>query len=345
MKRVLVIVGKCVLALVAVIVILALIIAGMRAINAKRFPFAAAGDGRSVVEKGGYETSTSIEPIEGDYLNGFHFRPETKRHAGVVVTYGGSEGSPDYDRAKSLAEEGYEVLSLFFFGQPNQVPTLANVPLEQFDEVVDYVQVQVADPRPLTVVGTSKGAEFAALVAAHDFPVDNVIAFAPAHYSYPGLDFAHSEELPSFTLGGEVVPHASFRDAGIGTGLKLMWNGLTGYPMSYLETYEQAAAKAPQDARIDLSRYPGNVVLFAGTSDQMWQSSTAAAELAAQNPRIEAHVYPDAGHAFFPDAAALENGWQLMLGGTVAGNRAAYEASQEFFWQRLAQWHEAVEGP
>lgn len=43
-----------------------------------------------------------------------------------MVTFGGSEGSSNYAFAKELATEGYEVLSLFFFGMPNQMPTLKN---------------------------------------------------------------------------------------------------------------------------------------------------------------------------------------------------------------------------
>lgn len=345
MKRVLATAGKILLALVVLILVLGLVVAGLRAVNAKRYPFAAAGDGQSEMDKASYEASTSIEPIEGDYLNGFHFRPDTKLHSGVVVTYGGSEGSPDYGRAKELADEGYEVLSLFFFGQPNQVPTLANVPLEQFDEVVAYVEENVADPKPLTVVGTSKGAEFAELLAAHGFPVDNVVAFAPAHYSYSGLDFTGGQDFPSFTLRGGAVPYATFRDANFGTGLRSMWDAVTGYPVSYRDTYVQAAGKAPEGARIDLSGFAGNVVLFGGADDRMWQSDTAADSLAAQNPRIEAHVYPRAGHAFFPDASELPNGWQEMLGGTVEGNRDAYEQSHAIFWERLAEWHAAPVTP
>ncbi|HZK33048.1 MAG TPA: hypothetical protein VFC60_00985 [Tissierellaceae bacterium] len=39
---------------------------------------------------------------------------------GVVVTFGGSEGSSNMDVAKKVAKEGYEVYSMYFLGKENQ---------------------------------------------------------------------------------------------------------------------------------------------------------------------------------------------------------------------------------
>lgn len=325
------------LGLLAVILVLVLVVVGLRAYNGQKYPITDASNSGMSSDKSSYATSERVTAIEGEYLNGFHFRPEKKKHRGVVVVYGGSEGSPDYERASSLARDGYEVLSLFFFGQPNQKPTLANVPLEQFDEVINYIDTNVEGSSPVTVIGTSKGAEFAELLAARGYPVDNLVAFAPSHYSYSGLDFARGEELPSFTDRGETVGYASFREASISAGAKMMWDMATGYPVSYRATYEAAAANAGDNARIDLSEFGGNVLLFGGEDDQMWQSADAARALAEQG--AEAHVYPDAGHVFFPNADDVPNGWQIMLGGTVDGNRAAHDDAEKILRERLAQWH------
>lgn len=330
-------IGKVLLWVLVAILVLVLIIFGLRTYNGHKYPITQSANESMSSDKSTYETSEYITAIEGDYLNGFHFRPAKKKHRGVVVVYGGSEGSPNYSRAKQLFDAGYEVLSLYFFGQANQKPTLANVPLEQFDEVTAYIDEHVEDPSPVTVIGASKGAEFAELLAAHGYPVDNVVAYAPAHYSYSGLDFTGGEDFPSFTDKGEVVEYASFRKASISAAAKVFWNMATGYPVSYRATYESAAANA--ESGIDLAGFDGNVLLFAGDADQMWQSDIAARALAEQSENIEAHVYPDAGHAFFPDAETLPNGWQIMLGGTAEGNRAAHEASEKILHERLAEWH------
>ena len=119
----------------------------------------------------------------------------------------------------------------------------------------------------------------------------------------------------------------------------MMWDMATGYPVSYRATYEAAAANAGGDARIELGDFGGNVLLFGGEDDQMWQSADAARALAEQGGNIEAHVSPDAGHAFFPKADEVPNGWQIMLGGTVEGNRAAHDDAEKILRERLAQWH------
>lgn len=332
-------IGKAILGLLAAILVLVLVVVGLRAYNGQKYPITDASKSGMSSDKSSYATSERVTAIEGEYLNGFHFRPEEKTHRGVVVVYGGSEGSPDYERASSLADDGYEVLSLFFFGQPNQAPALANVPLEQFDEVIDYINDNADGDGPVTVIGASKGAEFAELLAAHGYPVDNIVAFAPADHSYSGLDFSSSADQPSFTDRGEEVGYASFRETSISAGVKLAGDMATGYPVSYRATYESAAANAGDDARIDLRHFGGNVLLFGGEDDQMWQSADAARALAEQGGNIEAHVYPDAGHAFFPNADELPNGWQIMFGGTADGNRAAHDDAEKILRERLAQWH------
>ena len=333
-------IGKVAAWCVAVVVALGLVVAGLRAYNANKYPIAQmeASGGASGEE---YPESDRVRKISGEYLNGFHFLPAEGAEArrGVVVVYGGSEGSPDYARAETLAQDGYEGLSLYFFGQDNQRPTLAEVPLEQFDEVTDYIREHVADPSPVTVMGTSKGAEFAALLAANGFAVDNLVGFVPAHFSYSGLDFSSGQDLPSFTLRGEAVPFASSWQSGVLTGLKMFGRMIAAYPASYRPTYEGAAGSAGDDARIDLGGFDGNAVFFGAGDDQMWQSDVAARALAEQSPRAEAHVYDDAGHIFFEDSEAQENGWQIMFGGTQEANRRAHDESWQVLRERLAKWH------
>ena len=120
-----------------------------------------------------------------------------------------------------------------------------------------------------------------------------------------------------------------------------MWDMATKYPVSYRSTYESAAENSDDSARINLGNFDGNVLLFGGEDDQMWQSDVAARALAEQGGNIEAHVYPRAGHifAYFPNSEEMPNGWQIMFGGTAEGNRAAHEDTERILRERLAQWH------
>lgn len=81
---------KFLLAMLVAVVIIVGVLFGIHSYNSSRF----AVPGANPRDKSSYETSQSISPIEGTYLNGFHFLPTEKRHQGVVITFGGSEGSP-----------------------------------------------------------------------------------------------------------------------------------------------------------------------------------------------------------------------------------------------------------
>ncbi len=285
-----------------------------------------------------YEMSSSIQAIENGYLRGFHFIPEDRTHPGTVIVYGGSEGSPNYKQAKVISEWGYEVFALYFWGQEGQTPTLANIPLEQFNEVETYIKDNINRPTPITVIGTSKGAEFSAELAAHGFALDNLVNFAPSDHSYFGLDYTTGSELPSFTYRNKAVPFASQRNADLGATAKLTWDLITNYPPSYRATYETVAAKSSDETRIDLSDFSGNALFFAGEKDAMWQSDIAAESLATQSERFEAHIYPDAGHVFSEHLDELGNGWKI-IGGTAEGGAAAYKNSMKLLSNRLSQWH------
>lgn len=333
-------VGKVLLrifvSLVCVIVLIAVTILGLRWYNGSKYTIMQ----RALsVRETQYETNDSIRAIKGTYLKGFHFIPKERTHPGTVVVYGGSEGSPGYEQAKAISEQGYEVLGLYFWGQEDQTPTLANVPLDQFEEVQTYIRDNVDRPTPITVIGTSKGAEFSAELAAHGFAIDNLVNFTPADHSYAGLDYTSQNEFPSFTYRGQAVPFVSLRKADPSASAKLMWDLATNYPPSFRASYESAAANADDDTKIDLSGFRGNALFFAGDQDAMWQGDSSAKNLASQSDSFEAHIYSGAGHAFSDHLPEYGSGWEIMLGGTAEAGAKAHADSMRILLDRLSQWH------
>ncbi|QGU02795.1 hypothetical protein CKALI_09700 [Corynebacterium kalinowskii] len=313
-------------ALLGILILLVAILFGVNAYNRHKY---------AVPPLGEYQTSDQIQPVQGEYLNGFHFTPTDKRHKGVVVTFGGSEGSPDYGRAKQLWEEGYEVYALFFFGQPNQKESLAEVPLEFFDEVTALIP-----EGPVTVIGTSKGAELVANLAARGAKIDHIVLYTPTEYTYQGLAYG-KKEMSSFAKDGQPIPYLSFRNSEPGASMKMFLDMMLGLPIRYRETYSTIPARADNtaEARIPIENFQGNGLVFAGDQDAMWQGEVAARGLAERNPRLEAHVYPDAGHMFSEDITEFGRSWEKMFGGTVEGNRAAKQDSERVLMDKLATWH------
>lgn len=329
--------GRLGAAVAAALVGLAGTIAALRVVNARRYP-APHGFPTDLGQAGQYQLDQpkmTIIPISGEYLNGFWLVPDSVTRRGLVVIWGGSEGSPEFDRAVRIASHGYRVLALFYFGQPNQQPKLANVPLDFFDEVVAWYDRHAGDG-PLTVIGLSRGAELALLLQERYPQIDNVVVFSPTKYAWQGLDYRR--ELPSWTWRGQPVPYVSFRYAMRTSTARMFADMLTNRPVHLRMQHASAAAHDPgsEAARIGFN-LKGHLLAFAGDEDALWPSEQAAEYWASLAPgRTEAKIFPGAGHLFGP-----LDGWAAgyAMGGNWGANQAALNESNAMLDARLAAWH------
>lgn len=338
--------GKVLLGLVAVLVVVVLAVVSVRVVNHFRYPEPEV-EYPEPMDAASYPTElpgVAVESIADGPVRGFHLRPDEIRHEGVVLVWGGSEGGPDFGHAELLAQSGHEVLSLFYFGQPEQPETLNRVPVETASLAIDWAEKNAANAanaataEPVTLVGTSKGAELAALLPTYEPRVDNVVLFAPVDHVTQGLD--QVDVASSWTYQGAEVPYVAFAEAPeYGPALGLMSAMIFNYPMHLRPAYEAAlAGPGAGEARIDLTRVPGEVLIFAGGDDQLWPADAAARRFAEARPeQTEVHVYPDAGHVFDIPADYAEG---MRMGGSAEGNAAARDASDAMLVDRLAQWHQ-----
>lgn len=283
----------------------------------------------------------TIEHIEGDYLNGFHLKPRQKTQKGVVVTFGGSEGSPAYYEAIHFAQGGYEVLSLFSFGMPNQQPTLSKIPLDFFDEVLAYINQHIAEPTPITLYGASKGAELCLNLANYYPEIDHIILVAPSAYNFNGLDFQNLAS--SWTSKGKELPYISTMQAGALAYLGFLVGSITGVPTSYERLYRTAIENASdaEDKRILQNPVDADLLIFAGGDDRMWPSGPMADVIKeVQGDRAEIHVYEEAGHIFSGNGYIGSESGLIAVGGSKKANQAAAEDYQKVLIERMDQWHQ-----
>jgi len=333
---------RILIALLVLIVVPMVVVFGLRGINHLRYKDLIAQE-KSSPDPQTYLRSQpefTTTPINEGTINGFYLKPATHQHDGLVVTFGGSEGSPNQTLAANIAKQGYDVLALTFFGQPNQQATLSEIPLECFQEVLDYAQTKGLDTEHLTVIGNSKGAELTANLATLYPEIDNIVLYAPSAYNYTGLDF--EKQAGSWTYGGSELPYLNFRDGDIGAALEMMWQMATGAPIAYRSTYETLAQIAPnkEEARIPVEKFEGHALVFAGGQDAMWQSDVSADAIGkALGDRSEVYIYPEAGHIFIPQTIFASDYGVLALGGDEEANRKAGEESDRILSEHLALWH------
>lgn len=281
-----------------------------------------------------------VKHIEGDYLNGFHLKPQEKTKKGVLVTFGGSDGSSAYYEAVGFAQNGYEVLSLFSYGMPNQQAMLTKVPIDFFDEVLTYIDENISEQTPITLYGGSKGAELSLNLAKYYPEIDHVILVAPSAYNFNGLDYQSVGS--SWTYQGKELPYVSIMRANFFTYLGFLFGMITDAPTSYEALYRTAVENTSdlEDKTILQEPIDADILIFAGGKDRMWPSAQMAEVIQeTQGERAEVHIYENAGHIFAGNGYMGSEYGVLALGGSEEANKAAFEDYQKVLMERLAEWH------
>lgn len=141
-------------------------------------------------------------------LSGVLAVPADRALGAAVILLGSSEGGVHEKDAQALAADGFTVLALAYFGAPGVPAVLRDVPLEYFFGAVDFLQAR--GHSKIGVVGGSRGAEAALLLAAHDPRVSTVVSVVGSGVVTPGIDFRLgsldrilSTPTSAWSLGGQ----------------------------------------------------------------------------------------------------------------------------------------------
>lgn len=238
----------------------------------------------------------------------------------AILLLGGSEGglSQGVEKlAATLANEGFAVLAVSYYRAPGQPEKFELVPLETFDRAIAWLKARAdVDPARIGIVGASKGAEGALLVASCHPDIHAVVAAMPSSVVWQGFDWNMTDvSTSSWSVDGKPVPFVPI------TG---------GFGMDvYTPSLKNAAAHP--DAAIAVEKIAGPVLLICGEQDTLWPScgmgrTLKARAVGAKEPAVTLLAYPDAGHGVFglprsnddPDIKQMGS-----LGGSGAGNNNA----------------------
>lgn len=266
------------------------------------------------------------------------------KHAAILIL-GGSEGglaNSVVRAAKALQAEGYSVLQLAYFGAPGQSDSLQMVPLELFDRALDWLKARgEVDAERIAIMGGSKGAEAALIVAARRPELRAVVAGMPSSVAWQGVDpnfMNYIVDPPggSWSLDGKPIPYLPY---------------VQEYSPNLLALYSNSLAQLPnhQDAIIPIEKSKAAVLLICGKDDQLWPACTMAEQVRARaaahgGPAVTVLAYDDAGHAVYgvpvektnPRYNALDS-----VGGTDDGNNAARIDG----WPKILEHLKAALGP
>ncbi|MEO0531798.1 MAG: acyl-CoA thioester hydrolase/BAAT C-terminal domain-containing protein [Planctomycetota bacterium] len=242
----------------------------------------------------------------------------SERGCGVIVL-GGSEGGVPERYAKAVADEGYAVLALAYFKSPGTPSHLDEIPLEYFDKAVSwFVNTAPMKGKKTVLLGASKGAELALLLASRKREIEGVVAISPSSVVFQGIPEVFWPPRSSWITSQTPVPFVPYDISG----------GID--PNNLRKLYERSLSnreKASQ-AAIPVERINGPILLLSGEEDSMWPASTMADAVTKrlQQKSFKHHFrhvkYDDAGHTLSE---------YYMLGGTAEGNKTARIDS----WRRV----------
>jgi hypothetical protein len=248
------------------------------------------------------------------------------RAAPAVLLLGGSEGGLGEgvkQMALILQREGYSVLQLSYFRSPGQSARLEHVPLEYFAKAVDWLKLQPeVDPRRVAIIGGSKGAEAALLVASRRSDIRAVVAAMPSSVIWPGIswDGPPGDIGSSWAERGRPLAH-------------LPYGRPTAPPLNIAAVHSEGLAHLGEhpEAAIKVERIRSPILLVCGEADTLWPSCAMGRQVQARagrhrGPKVTLLAYRDAGHGVLgpplppnhPRVAAL-----AAQGGSPEGNNAA----------------------
>jgi dienelactone hydrolase len=110
------------------------------------------------------------------------YLPARRQPVPVLIALGGGEGGLQSasEMAVTFVPQGYAVLALAYFEDPGLPSTLEGVRLEYFSHAIRWLEQRPQiDPHRTGIIGWSRGAEAARLVASRESDIRAVIAVSP----------------------------------------------------------------------------------------------------------------------------------------------------------------------
>ncbi len=208
-------------------------------------------------------------PVKESGLVGTLFIPEGQGPFGAIIFLERSGGGHNDFPSELIASRGIAALSLAYFKEKNLPDELYDIPLEYFENAIDWLKKQKpVDGERIGVVGKSRGGELALILGSRYPSIKAVVSYVPSGITFGG--FGSSPEVrPAWTYKGEAIPYYSqelqekYKD-----GLVISGNdgGVPGYT-SFMKEHPDLGASI-----IPVENINGPILLFSGKDDRIWSS-------------------------------------------------------------------------
>jgi len=282
-----------------------------------------------------------------DEFIGDLFYTENANYQTIVWLGGSGSGlAVNSPVAAVLASHGFNVLSVAYFNEKGLPAQLSEIPLEYFEKVFAWLSKNpITGGKEVWILGMSKGAELA-LVLASKYPfITRVAAFSPHAYCFQGLAF---KNVSSWAYQGKSLPFIRLKNRWAFAGM--IRGFIKNKPFRFTDTYRKGlrAAKNKEAARIKVENAQADLLLFTSKECGMWNTYDGSVQIMetlreCNYPyKYDLVVYEDAGEPYYVPYV-FPAGWSTMkmaprlvlsAGGTLQGNAQARANS----WEKVIEF-------
>ncbi|MCB4763538.1 MAG: acyl-CoA thioesterase/BAAT N-terminal domain-containing protein [Sulfurovum sp.] len=286
------------------------------------------------------------EEVIANGLNGRLFLPHKEANQKVILCLSGSDGGLPNEMAGCFASHGFASLSLAYFSHGELPKTLSEIPLEYFEKAFDFLEKHPhTDAKNISIVGGSRGAELALLLASKYSQINSVVAYAPSHVLWSGLGDYKQIKRSSWSYESKELPFVQVKMP----ILSLLKYFFSKKPIEFTSSFLYSLEKGfKEEAVISVENIKGDILLISGEDDQMWCSTLMANKIIN---RLKKHnfkyhyehlQYKNAGHfitiPYNPSTGKTIEHPQdkklYQLGGTTVGDLHASKES----WLRVLEF-------
>lgn len=284
-----------------------------------------------------YLDEAKVSRVDEGRVQGFLIEPQDKIHDGLVIAFTGSDGSYDFDSARTLGEEGYTVLLASYFGKDNLPKDIHRIPVDEImDDILDFAKKEDLDIKPLTLIGTSRGTEFVQIIANNYKEVNNLVLIAPFSVAMPYF-YRGSKFSPSWMYKKKIIPYFNNTKVDRDIYKKIFLDEKKEEDLEYRILYENMFNNTKKDPpKLSLDDFKGKILILTGEDDRIAPTEIMAKEIYDRyKKQVELHIFKDAGHAFTQSEKI--GGYQN--GGTKDGNREAYYEAKQYLIDFMEENH------
>jgi uncharacterized protein len=184
----------------------------------------------------------------------------------LIVGLGGSEGGNAWDSNRwketrdKFIEKGYAFLAIGYFGMKGTPEKLDRISIDNIhDAIIEATKNPKVNKRKVAIIGGSRGADLALLLASHYKDIKCVVGIVPSHVAFPANanDFSTSawtfkgKQIPFVPVSEEAVP--SIMKGDLRTTFEIMLKD----------------EKAEKKAIIKVEKINGPIFLISATKDEI----------------------------------------------------------------------------